>query len=195
MLKAKSLKHLLLVFFFPLSIFGQMSALIDTIPKAVYDPINDKWLPSIMKSKGMLKDSLKVGVWQSFYDNGQVADSGEYRIADKIKIILMDSASQAIYHYVDTNYIKTTFKKKYSVPTGTWVEYNRNGTLKSAGTYLPVAFIEVSPPLDDIDNPGNLLYSWSLPWAMKTGIWKYFNEQGKLEQTEVYKNGILIGDK
>src|ERR1700752_1912956 len=166
MAKVKSIKKIILIFFLPISALGQITTFIDTIPKGVYDPIKDEWLPSIMKSTGVLQDTLKVGVWQTFYDNGQLANSGEYIITNKIKIIIMDSAYQAMYHYVDTNYIKTTFKEKYSIPSGTWVEYNRNGTLKSSGIYLPFAFIELSPPLDDIDNPRNIIYSWSLPWGM-----------------------------
>ena len=81
----------------------------------------------IITSKGMMKDSFRVGLWQSWYSNKQLSDSGAYAIHPKGKIKLYDYDST--FDMVDTLTIRKNLKDQYSLPVGKWVSYYKNGKI------------------------------------------------------------------
>jgi antitoxin component YwqK of YwqJK toxin-antitoxin module len=184
-------KIILFLFFLHQLSFGQTTTLYDTISDKAYLAYSDsfKIVKHILRSEGIMKDGFQTGLWKSWYDNGQLADSGVYAIVTKNEITIYDSDST--FGYIDTNYIKKTFAEKYSFPSGHWVTYNRNGKIQDVGNYIPRGFVSTAA---EEDPNGSIIFSWTPPTGMQTGIWKHYDENGKLESQENYKNGVNVGE-
>ena len=173
----------------PHSGIAQITTLFDTIDSE----IDTSKVKEILTSTGMMKDGFRVGVWQSWYSNKQLADSGAYAIIPKNKIKIHDDDST--FSEVDTNYIRNSFKENYSFQVGKWVSYYKNGKIKSTGSYLPNGIVKVFVVAID-DGMGEIkdVSYFSYPEEMKTGIWKNFDKNGKIEEEENYIHGVFVGD-
>jgi antitoxin component YwqK of YwqJK toxin-antitoxin module len=186
------MKKLIVLFLFISSVASaQTSVLYDTVYSNNHNE-GPNVIVQILRSEGMLKDSLKIGPWKTYYQNKQISDAGEYLVYNKnsIRFSFMDAS----YTDVDTNAIKKTFKEIYSLPVGEWNSYYTDGKLESKGNYLPVAILVISPPIEGFNEQGELqtYVSYTSPEAMKTGIWEHYDEKGELESKETYVKGILI---
>ena len=182
-------KIFLLILIIPQFGFGQTTALYDTI----FDSKNTSKINLIMRSEGILKDNFKIGIWKTWYPNGQLSDSGQYNIVVKSNIRVHDSDST--FFQVDTNYIRGRIKEKYSFPVGKWVSYYSNGKIKNTGTYLPFGFVEAQALQIPAEGDSlKFVYTFTFPEGMKTGIWKLYDENGKIEEQENYVNGVFVGD-
>jgi antitoxin component YwqK of YwqJK toxin-antitoxin module len=65
-------------------------------------------------------------------------------------------------------------------PIGKWIEYYKNGVVKEQGQFKE-----------------NHTGDWSNIYGrgfcnVQVGLWKYFDEKGKLFKIELYKDGVLI---
>ena len=182
-------KIILFLFLLPLSGIAQITTVFDTVDSE----IDTSKVKEILTSIGMMKDGFRVGVWQSWYSNKQLADSGAYAIFPKSKIKIHDDDSS--FSEVDTNYIRKSFKENYSFRVGKWVSYHKNGKIKSIGSYLPNGIVKayvVAIPMDNGEIKDQFYFTF--PEGMKTGIWNHFDENGKIEEQENYINGVFVGD-
>src|SRR6185369_14921719 len=75
------------------------------------------------RSEGTLKDSVRLGVWQTWYENKQLSDSGEYVLltADKIRFKI-----EAGGYTADTSAILKNWLNKTSLEKGKWITYYKN---------------------------------------------------------------------
>lgn len=180
-------KLFLFILLIPQLGFSQIITLFDTV-YVKEDTLN---VMEIMRSEGMMNDGFKIGFWKKWYSNRQLADSGEYAIVTKSKIKLYDFDST--FYEVDTNYIRNYLKEKYSFPIGKWVSYYPNGKIKETGSYLPFGIVKITV-VAMLDGSGKDIITFTEPKSMKTEIWKYFDENGKIVMQEKYINGVYVGD-
>jgi len=147
------------------------------------------------RSEGTLKDSVKLGVWKTWFDNKHLADSGEYVLftADKIRFEIEEGG-----YTVDTHAIVQGWANKTSIETGKWVYYYDNGKVMQTGSYIPFCLQKISfAQVMDANDNFTIVYSLPMgPTALKTGLWKHFTEEGKLEMEEKYDDkGNLLETK
>lgn len=182
-------KIVLLIFLLPQLGFAQITTLYDT----VFARNDSTKVQEIIKSEGMMRDGFQIGLWKKWYSNGQLSDSCEYAIITRNKIKLYDEDSS--FYEVDTNYIRKSLKEKYSFPIGEWVSFYRNGKKKETGNYLPFGIVKVTVlAVPDEHEDYKDIFVFTEPEGMKTGIWRYFDENGNIEEQENYINGVYVDD-
>ena len=176
--------------FLPQPVFSQLAILYDTL-SARKDSL---MVTEILKSEGMMNEGLKIGVWERWYSNGQLCDSGKYAIYPKNSIRFYDADNSA-FSYADTANIRMNLNDKYALPAGKWVSYYRNGRVQETGSYLPSGIVRMSAT-EMIDKDGELknIYVFTEPEGVKTGVWTYFNDEGEMLWQENYINGVKIAE-
>lgn len=151
------------------------------------------WTNGNKKTEGLLKDSAKTGVWKTWYENGQLRDSGSYvPINIDLVRIYIDSANCAKF-FVDTVGIKkSAIEGKKETKTGTWVKYNKAGKKMEQGNYISLAYVDVSFTMN---SNNQLVYAYGRLEPTKTGNWKYYDPEGTgtLVLEQAYKYGIAKG--
>lgn len=211
-------KLFILILLLPITVLGQITTRFDTIYDEEYDAVKDTFINKmhLVKYEGMMRDSLKVGLWkgwydsgqlvssggyvdnykvglwQRWYDNGQLASIGEYAVVGKNKIrIFVDDTSGGV---PDTISIRRMLKDNYSLETGLWVSYYSNGNLRDTGKYLSSGIIIISGPITVIDEKGNMqdYFVWTPePEPMQTENWKTYGENGNLLEEENFNDDGL----
>jgi len=160
---------------------------------ALIQKINDSLYWSITKRQDYKKGvgyliSVPSGIWAEYYSNGQVEDSGRYEVRKTARdTLFFRKQRKGTTDYnteVDTAINENSFS---SIRAGNWVEYYKNGQLKSIGEYYPIEFtISFSEVISD--SSGNFKYSTSYsPYYFKDKTWKYYNECGELIKEEYYE--------
>ena len=134
------------------------------------------WPNGKIKEQGMMKDSARTGIWKTWYENGQLADSGEYMPATR-NMVRVEVGGDDL-HGIDTTEIKHKMVPgKFSVKTGKWIAYYDNGNRMEEGEYLPLQIIRIEF-IEDIE--GHLKYVAAHPEPIKIGRWKEWNRDGSL---------------
>ncbi|HTA27768.1 MAG TPA: hypothetical protein VK809_08265 [Bacteroidia bacterium] len=125
------------------------------------------------------------GKYIEYYSNGQIRDSGCYRqsFIDKKTIPITFHNTRRI----DTSV--SEYKDTSEVRIGIWKEYYEYGQLRSVGSYFPCRFY-IDIGVDTVaDENGNLVVVKSGgELFFKDGLWKYYNESGKLTREELWEN-------
>lgn len=148
----------------------------------------------IIKMRGTIKDGFKVGLWKSYYDNGILKEQGEYTILLKkdIKIINHQDCNDCIIDEVE---LRNKLNEKYSIETGNWVYYYKNGKIMQTGSYLPIwkidiRWAEIVKDDSSIENISSGIPAY--PQAMQTGVWVFYDEDGKATYKTTYVEGEAI---
>ncbi len=146
----------------------------------------------IIKREGLLENGLNMGRWNSWYSNGQLAESGEYKIVSNKEIRFIMDNSNITFDTID---FRNKLNEKISIPFGWWTTYNKMGQILSKGQYLdyPVSLLY---PIDMLDENGEIqtMISIDRPKSLKTGIWELYDELTKTTKIEIYNQGILINE-
>ncbi|GIV28866.1 MAG: hypothetical protein KatS3mg035_2219 [Bacteroidia bacterium] len=111
---------------------------------------------------GMYNKGMKTGEWKEYFSNGQLKSVGEYE--DSILILFPDYDVRRIF------IANRKFQKIDSIPL---IESSEDSLLRSFHL-----------------NRSNVFYPYNL--YFKTGIWRYYDEKGKLIKEEYYEKGKLI---
>jgi len=132
---------------------------------------DDGTLSKVME-KGSYLDDKREGVWEWYYENGQLNRKGSY-IYGK-----MDGFWEEYYENGQLNW-KGSYKNEKPVD-GIYTEYHQNGQLKCKGSYL-------NGKRDDVwefyyEN-GKLEEKGSFLNGNLNGVWEYYNEDGSLKYT------------
>ncbi len=124
----------------------------------------------MFSEKGTLTDEIVV----DYYITGEKQFEGQ--LTDINPDVLNGSCK---FYYkngqIESEGIMINGKKK-----GTWKEYHQNGQLQLSSTYIE------KPATNYGHEPANFVPS---------GIWIYYNSEGKKEKREIYNNGQLVGSK
>ena len=138
-----------------------------------------------------MQDSMQTGVWQTWWENGQLADSGEY-VPLHYNRIKVDMGGENSYG-VDTNDIKKNYLKR-SVYNGHWVSYFPNGAMQEVADYFPIMTVHISfiENIDPVSGESGIAYVM-IDEPQRTGTWKMYYENGKLQSEAVYVNGVKNG--
>jgi antitoxin component YwqK of YwqJK toxin-antitoxin module len=136
--------------------------------------------------KGVVKDSIKVGIWMSWYENGQIADSGEYVPLDKGRVKFIDFLSSSKF---DTINIINKDLKYFSARKGSWKFYYSNGKIKEESIFLPYIKISFGSSEDPRD-PGTFVESYWIT-EIKSGVSKEYRDSGIIHFQSHYVNGEL----
>lgn len=144
----------------------------------------------LVKSTGMLQNGLKVGLWKSWYDNGQLVVQGEYAILlnKDIKIVNHEDCNEC---KVSEDEVRKQLKPAYSIETGKWDTYYKNGKLMQSGSFLPEYTVDINW-VEVIEEDGIRSHVYSLPiylHAWETGVWYYYDETGKFTNKTTFVKG------
>ena len=134
------------------------------------------------------KDSLLqfCGVYQEYYENGQLKVEGTYSIytGDSIECVRCfeyDTIAHAEKKVLWVKYIGG------SIRTGIWKEYYENGKLKSEGVYYPCVSFDHRSFSKKRHKIINGLWTVDYTQAfVQDKEWKFYDETGKLERTETF---------
>ncbi|MBI5541438.1 MAG: hypothetical protein HY951_15340 [Bacteroidia bacterium] len=148
----------------------------------------------IIKSSGKIINGLKIGLWKSYYDNGMLKEQGEFTILLKKDIIIINhqDCNECV---IDEKTMRNNFNEEYSIETGNWTYYYKNGKIMQSGTYLPIwkidiRWAEIVKDDGSIENISSGIPVY--PQAMQTGIWMYYDEYGNLTDKTTYVEGQSI---
>jgi len=171
---------------------GFLNAQETTIYDTIFHP-EDSIKYELVKSDGILQNGLKIGVWKSWYDNGQLVTQGEYTILlnKDIKIVNHEDCSECI---VSEDEVRKQLKAAYSIETGKWETYYKNGKLMQTGSFLPEYTIDINWT-EVIEDDGSRRNVYSLPiylHALETGVWYYYDETGKFTNKTTYVKGEAV---
>ena len=119
-----------------------------------------------LKTKGLVKNSLREDKWSSFNQNGDLLSEINYQNGEK--------NGHAIWYRLDTsNKKKPVMLKDYEgdfkngVQTGHWIYYQADGTKGNEGEYVD---------------------------GKMSGLWTWYYEGGKVWKKGIYKNGEKNGE-
>lgn len=148
----------------------------------------------IIKMSGAIKDGFKVGLWKSYYDNGILKEQGEYtRLLKKdIKIINHQDCNECTINEVE---LRNKLNETYHIETGSWIYYYKNGKIMQTGSYIPIWRIDIRWA-EILKDDGYIEYiSTGIPvnpQAMQTGVWVFYDEDGKVTYKTTYVEGEAI---
>lgn len=171
---------LLFLLFIPQFLSAQIVTQYDTINTLVAGEKSKM----IIRSEGKLLNGVNVGVWKSWYPNGQLKDSTEYvMITDEnFRLLIPDFRDR-----VDTMALRESTLNKKSMCTGKSVSYFSNGKISETGSYSKLAIAEINFTLDFDENGNEILaYSYPFDFSRRIGNWKYYNEDGTISAEENY---------
>lgn len=139
-------------------------------------PLDDDYVPEANEHVG----SFMTGTWKFYYENGNLASEGDYRMQNYLK----DSIPDTI---VDSSGKWTLYTQSIDdVKTGEWKYYAENGKHTEKGSWIPGIYKQVF-------NTESSTYV--TPREFKDGTWTYYNEAGEEIKQEVYQQGILVETK
>jgi len=149
----------------------------------------DYWPNKKKRSIGEMVDSIKLGAWQYWNENGTPSDSGSYVKLTSEQIRVYVHQEYIDKYKIDTLKIKQkdATSRKYT-ETGKWIIRSEKGIVIETGEYLPMASITLDFILDE-NNEEIYVYTASEP--IKIGMWKHYNENGKLAVEQEY----IVGDR
>ena len=143
-----------------------------------------------------------VGNWQTWYENGERHES--FRCRDSLR----DGKYQEWY---PEGFLKTDGAYEKGLLSGTCIQYYSDGSFKEKGSYqegkkngLFQSFYpngrmsgQFNWSLDKGEGAGfhpNGEVSYTATWiaGKPDGLWKYFDEQGRLSHEELYRDGVVI---
>jgi antitoxin component YwqK of YwqJK toxin-antitoxin module len=148
----------------------------------------------IIKMTGTIENGFKIGLWKSYYDNGILKEQGEYTTLLKkdIKIINHQDCNDCI---IDEVAIRNKLNEKYSIETGNWIYYYKNGKIMQSGLYIPIWKIDIrwAEIIKDDGSIENISSGIPVyPQAMQTGVWVFYDEDGKVTYKTTYVEGEVI---
>lgn len=168
-----------------------------TVNSAFSQTIISKWANGKTKEEGTLLDSLPIGKYKYYNENGVLAEEGEYAPATEKNIIIIGNEDGVF----DSIAIKKEAIKKYSLQTGKWIYYSSEGIKVQEDIYVPIGIIEVSAAYDAVTEKNIYVYN-PVPNPLRTGVCKSYDEKGKLSSeqdcttsvglnTEYFENGKI----
>jgi len=91
----------------------------------------------------------------------------------------------ALYGKYKNGKYLTIQEYKNGVGNGLWVNYYEDGTLKEIGTYVDN---RIEGPIRQYHPNGNIKAIGTYKhWKKKIGVWKYYDEDGNLIETETFQ--------
>jgi antitoxin component YwqK of YwqJK toxin-antitoxin module len=144
-----------------------------------------------LKGKVKLRNSYAEGTMCYYYFNGCLANKIQYKKG------LIDGNFTTYY---STGAVRIKGRYKANGRKGKWEEYYENGILMKSGYYCR----DIKPIVVTAENYFDIIKSF--PYLLdshiyigstidfKSGLWKYYSEDGTLQSEELYKNGLLIWD-
>ncbi len=158
-----------------------------------------------IRSKGVIVDSLKEGVWQYFYPDGRLEAIEPYLhnrlngkviyYDDRLNVIARENwqdglqEDSSIYYYPNGKVEKKGVFHD-GLYEGLWLFYYKNGKIKRTGYYrngLPdghwIYYSASSQKLQEGDYKMNL----------EVGEWLFYNNQGRLKYSGDFRSGEKTG--
>ena len=126
-----------------------------------------------LQVKGCIINDARVGLWEYYYENGQLKEHGEYQKDTKGGL--------------DKN-CGEYFK---SIKAGVWKEYYDNGEKKSVGQFAPLALCHQDTSYVEKDGEYDVRITIDIDF-LKHDLWKYYDDKGDLIKEETYVNGRLL---
>lgn len=130
----------------------------------------------------------KVGIYKEFDSNGIMIIEGRYADIDSAECFNCYNGQFSIDSL--GKWYQITKIDVFEFKIGKWSTYHPNGKLASHGEFgnLYSAYMGTSDPTRK-NKPINIYQHLE---QLKTGIWKYYDTNGKLILTEEYHNGTLV---
>ncbi|NOQ71771.1 MAG: hypothetical protein GQ574_07215 [Crocinitomix sp.] len=152
--------------------------------------LQEYYINGEMKRTGPVKDSIVHGAWEYFYDNGNLAEKGNYIIDDSLnngnwslsyKLPLLDNNGDTIVEYdswISSDAKRAREKKNLHVcKEGFWEFYYEDGQLKAKGNYKNGwsigKWVEYAPN-------GQLILESNFKNTEPDGEWRYWYPNGQL---------------
>ena len=132
------------------------------------------------KNQGNYVDGVKEGKWEQYFDY----DGNLSRIVHYKKGVLDGSVKK--YHTNSQLISNVSFRNGCLNSLGKF--FHSNGQLKSHGMYKKLKEDCFEEGFGEGEFQGILMYQN----GKKDGLWELFNEDGTLQKTETYKNGVLV---
>lgn len=135
-----------------------------------------------LESRAKTKNSIPIGLVESFYKNGQENTSVNYNLNGQ-----KDGLSTNYFENGNINFVETYKNGKLN---GIEKRYNGNGYLQYIATNLDG---KLNGPYKEYFENGNIKEEGSYSvFENRYGIWKDYFINGKLKNRLLYKNGILV---
>lgn len=149
---------------------------------------------------GEIKDGLKIGKWQTFFENGKIREEGEFK--NDIYLIhnlwniegvqtVKEGNGNYVSYYIEDGAIYETGEIKDGLRNGLWNTFYqnsgellqevlyRNGKLNGLQTY----FFEA----------GGVYLSGNMIEDLKQGEWNWYYENGRVSSTATFVNDVKEG--
>ncbi|MBA2613535.1 MAG: hypothetical protein H0U95_16340 [Bacteroidetes bacterium] len=150
--------------------------------------IVSKWPNGKIQEEGVLIDSCFIGKYKSYNEQGSLIEEGEFIPASYNNVFVKGVEGSGI----DTLAIKKDVIKNASVKTGKWIYYSNAGKKIEEGTYLPQSYIELIQTFNPENSTIVYNYNKELP-GTKTGLWRFYDENGILDYEQTFVNGAREG--
>ena len=136
----------------------------------------------VVRIEGMIHNHQPNGVWKSYYENGRIKSSVNYKdgMVNGEAYFYYDNEQKA--PRAETYFTNDNMEGKYT-------EFYENGTIKADMTYKKGV---AEGPARFYYNNGKLKIEAEYKDGLKSGRWIYFNEKGKEVGKEKYKKGERV---
>ena len=129
----------------------------------------------------------RIGVNKEFDSTGVLRIEGEYTQMDSSKCLncyegYFGDDTLGSWHKIDKINVR-------EVKVGNWLTYHANGKVSTSGQYDTLFCIYYGSIVPKIEGPSPVGLKLE---QLKFGIWKYYNETGKLYRKEEYYQGTLV---
>lgn len=155
-----------------------------------------------LKSEGKVSDKQKTGVWKTWFINGTVAEEGEY-INGKYHLYkswtpsglkpIVDVERNHQKYDSTAMYIQESGRISHSLREGLWTTYYPGSTqpMKTATFHQG----ELKGPQIHYYPSGVVKLEGSITAGRKTGEWKTYFENGTMESSTLFVNGVRQGQR
>lgn len=132
-----------------------------------------------LKAQGRYKCGRKIGIWNYYYENGQLS---------KVENLAMAYLEVCTRRHFDWDTLK-----RHIIHEGPYLEYYSNGQLKTEGAYDMVEVFSTTDTLltFDMETYEERLEiingEFWMPQSKKVGVWNYYSESGRLLKHEILK--------
>ena len=140
----------------------------------------DYWDNGQLSNKGPYKNDLKDGIWEYYYENGQLNIEGLYKNNKR--------DGDWVFYYMNGN-IENEGSFKNDLKDGVWELYYENGQLYKKGLYNNNKKYGV---WEFYYTNGNLMYKGPYKNYLRDGIWEFYDNNGNLKEKSLYDNGNMI---
>jgi antitoxin component YwqK of YwqJK toxin-antitoxin module len=129
-------------------------------------------------SKGLYENGLREGIWEFYYENGQLWS----------KVSFKDDKQDGIWEkYWSNGQLSSKGSFKDGNRDGIWEYYDENGQLSSKGSYNNDKYDGI---WEYYYKNGQLWFKGLFKDGKKDGIWEYYYENGQLNYRKLYNNGV-----